>query len=193
MLEQEGLKLVVRAIELVDQQDRGHWIVMGDHVEEGPTDEKRGAEELVDARCLRVRLGRPDVLHLPGVVPVVKRVTDIRCLVGLQADQPRPQDAGERLRELNLLHAGLPSSSSGFSSRIATMASRSPLATLNACSTVTSPVSARYPWDASRAERSSGATPAWVEDDVTAGPRRRHRWIRSSRPAGRRIVRSGSR
>ena len=83
-LEQEGLELVVGAVDLVDEQDDG--LLGGDRLQQRPADEELGPEELllVDGALLR----GADVQQLAGVVPLVDGVGDVEALVALQADQP---------------------------------------------------------------------------------------------------------
>ena len=59
--------------------------------------------------CLgnRALLRRADVQQLAGVVPLVDGVRDVEPLVALQPDQPRVEDASERLRGLGLADARL--------------------------------------------------------------------------------------
>ena len=97
-LEQEGLELLVGAVDLVDQEhDR---LVPVDRLEERPADEVLGPEELLLAD--RPLLRGADVQQLARVVPLVDRVRDVEPLVALQPDQPRAEDGGERLRGLRL-------------------------------------------------------------------------------------------
>ena len=83
-LEQEGLELVVGAVDLVDEQHDG--LLGGDRLQQRAADEELGAEELllVDRALLR----GADVQQLAGVVPLVDGVRDVEALVALQADQP---------------------------------------------------------------------------------------------------------
>ena len=102
-LEQERLELLVRAVDLVDQEhDR---LVGVDRLEQRTPDQELGAEELV----LRDRplLRRADVEQLARVVPLVDGVGDVEALVALQPDQPRAERRRERLRRLGLPHARL--------------------------------------------------------------------------------------
>ena len=111
-LEQKRLELLVRAVDLVDQEQ--HALLGLDRLEHGPPDQELAAEQLglVD----RARLRCADVQQLAGVVPFVDRVGDIEPLVALQADQRR-----SRARLAIALAASVlptpasPSSSSGFS------------------------------------------------------------------------------
>ena len=57
-LEQERLELVVRAVDLVDQQHRRHRVVVLDRVEQRPADEELAAEEVVETRCATLAFRR---------------------------------------------------------------------------------------------------------------------------------------
>jgi hypothetical protein len=96
-LEQEGLELVVGAIELVDQQHRP-----------GPRQrlEQRPAQE--ELRGVQLgRAARAQLQQLARIVPVVQRVVDVDALVALQPDERRAGRRGECLGELGLPDAGL--------------------------------------------------------------------------------------
>ena len=118
-LQQEGLELVVGAVDLVDQQHRRLRVVVVDRVQQRPALEELRAEQLVQALLAAAGLGgleRADVEQLPGVVPVVEGVRDVDALVALEADQAGAEDVGHHLGELGLADPASPSSSSGFSS-----------------------------------------------------------------------------
>jgi hypothetical protein len=102
-LEQEGLELVVGAVDLVDEQDDG--LLGGDRLQQRTADEEVGPEELllVDRPLLR----GADVQQLAGVVPLVDGVGDVEALVALKADQPGAAGARQRLGQLGLADAGL--------------------------------------------------------------------------------------
>jgi hypothetical protein len=102
-LEQERLELLVRAIDLVDEEhDR---LLRVDRLEQRATDEELGPEELLLRH--RALLRRPDVEELTWVVPLVHRVRDVETLVALQANEPRVAGRRERLRGLRLADARL--------------------------------------------------------------------------------------
>ena len=97
-LEQERLELLVRAVDLVDQEhDR---LVRVDRLEQRPADQELRAEELVlgDRSLLR----GADVEELARVVPLVDGVRDVEALVALEPDQPGAERRRERLRGLGL-------------------------------------------------------------------------------------------
>ena len=102
-LEQERLELLVGAVDLVDQED--DRLVRVDRLEQRPSDQELGAEELLlrDGALLR----RADVEELARVVPLVDGVRDVEPLVALEPDQPRGERRRERLRGLGLPDAGL--------------------------------------------------------------------------------------
>src|SRR5262249_50406616 len=50
---------------------------------------------------------RPDLQHLPRVVPLVERLVGVDALVTLQPDEPAAEDAGEHLGRLGLAHPDL--------------------------------------------------------------------------------------
>ena len=97
-LEQEGLELVVGAVDLVDQEHDG--LLALDRLEQRPPDQELAAEELLLGHGALLR--RPDVEQLARVVPLVDGVGDVEALVALQTDQPRAERSGERLRRLGL-------------------------------------------------------------------------------------------
>ena len=103
-LEQEGLELVVGAVDLVDQQHDGLRGIGLQRLQQRPAQEELAPEQL--AR-LRPRLGGADGQQLALVVPVVDGVVEVDALVALQADQARALRLGERARHLRLPHARL--------------------------------------------------------------------------------------
>ena len=103
-LEQEGLELVVGAVDLVDQQ----------HDRAGDARAPRAAAGASrNSRRKRSRLGRLAALgrahreQLARIVPVIERAVHVDPLVALEADQPRAGRRGERLRGLGLADPGL--------------------------------------------------------------------------------------
>ena len=102
-LEQEGLELLVGAVDLVDEQDDG--VVGLDRLEQRPADEEVRPEELLlgDGPLLC----GPDMQQLTRVVPLVDRVRDVQPLVALEPDQPGSPCVRECLRRLRLAHARL--------------------------------------------------------------------------------------
>ena len=108
-LEQVGLELLVRPVDLVDQQHRRHPIGGLERLEQGPLEQELGAEDVVGRRLvdLAARFEQPDLEHLARVVPLVDRGVDVQALVALEADEPRPERCREHLRELRLADARL--------------------------------------------------------------------------------------
>jgi hypothetical protein len=101
-LEQEGLELVVGAVDLVDQQH--HVLLRLERLEQRPPQQELVAEQLARRRP---GLGRADRQQLALVVPVVDRVVQVDALVALQPDQARTGGGRERPRDLGLADAGL--------------------------------------------------------------------------------------
>jgi hypothetical protein len=50
---------------------------------------------------------RPDLQHLPGIVPLVQRLIGVDALVALQPDQPPAEDLRQHLGDLGLADADL--------------------------------------------------------------------------------------
>ena len=76
-----------------------------DRLEQRPPDEELRPEQLLLGH--RAFLRRADVEQLARVVPLVDGVRDVEALVALEPDQPRAEDARQRLRRLRLPHARL--------------------------------------------------------------------------------------
>ena len=106
-LEEEGLEVVVGAIELVDQQDRGAWPGVLERTQQRAADEVLGREEPFLADLLAARLGQADAQELARIVPLVQRLGRVDALVALQADQRGVQGGGQGLGRLGLAHPGL--------------------------------------------------------------------------------------
>ncbi len=102
-LEQEGLELVVGAVQLVHEQDRAGS--RPDRREQGPLHEELRTEEVVDVPLGLGCIHRPHGQQLPGVVPLVQRLGRIDPLVALETDQPPSQELAEDLRHLRLADA----------------------------------------------------------------------------------------
>src|SRR5258708_653942 len=107
-LEQKRLELLVGPIDLVDQQHRRDWIVVVYGIEEGPSQEELGAEDLAlrDAAVLPFT-HQPDVQELPRIIPLVDRMRQVDAFVALEADEPRAQHVGHDLCGLRLADPGL--------------------------------------------------------------------------------------
>ena len=109
-LEQEGLELVVGAVDLVDQQQRRALLEGGQH-------RPREQEPLVVQALLGLlgsrrgpatrRLEGAQVQDLAREVPVVERLGGVDALVALQPHQRQLQRLGQRLGERGLARAGL--------------------------------------------------------------------------------------
>ena len=112
-LEQECLELLVRAVDLVDQQH--DVLVRVDRLEQRPPDQELRAEELVFGD--RAFLCGADVEELARVVPLVDGVCDVEALVALQPDQASAERAGERLGRLCLADSGFPLEQHGLLER----------------------------------------------------------------------------
>jgi len=109
-LEQERLELFVRAIDLVDEQDRRFSLVVLDRLEQRTFDEKCRAEDLALDACavvgFRSAFGEADVEYLLGIVPFVERMADIEALIALQSDEPTSESRREHLCHFGLADAG---------------------------------------------------------------------------------------
>ena len=97
--EQEGLELLVGAIDLVDQQ---HGRVRRAQRREHRTLDQEALAIDVDAFVARL----PDRQHLARIVPLIERGRRVDALVALQADQPAAEHGGDRLGGFGLADAG---------------------------------------------------------------------------------------
>jgi len=112
-LEEEGLELVVGAVDLVDQQ---HARAGLQRAQDGAGEQEArvvergldrvGVEGLPGGR--RRRLQRAQVQELSREVPVVEGLGSVDAVVALQPDQVGAQHLGERLRQRGLARARLP-------------------------------------------------------------------------------------
>jgi hypothetical protein len=118
-LEQEGLEVVVGAVELVDEQHGRERSRVRERLQQGPSQEVLLGEQVVLAQVVAAGLGEPDPQELAGVVPLVQRLGDVDALVALQAQQRRAERGRERLGRLGLPTPASPSSSSGCGRRSA--------------------------------------------------------------------------
>ena len=110
--QQIAFELLIRPVELVDEQYRGPRASVAERLQQRPFDQEVGTEQLAGARAAiargrAVRLGQADLDQLPRVVPLVHRVGDVEPLIALQADQVGPERRREHLRDLGLADAGL--------------------------------------------------------------------------------------
>ena len=106
-LEQEGLELLVGAVDLVDQQHRR--LLAPDRGEQRPLQQIALREDVLLDRVgiLADALARLDGEQLALIVPLVERGVLVEALVALQADQLGAVHGGERLGDLGLADAGL--------------------------------------------------------------------------------------
>ena len=114
-LQQEGLELVVGAVDLVDEQ---HGVGRAQRLQDRPLQQETLVEQrLLQALGVKIILGRgldrPDVQDLAGEVPVVERLARLDPLVALQPDQLRAGDLAHASASDVLPVPGSPSSSSG--------------------------------------------------------------------------------
>src|SRR5205823_14195201 len=107
-LEQERLELLVRAVDLVDQEHRRRGVVVVDGIEQRAPQQELAAEDLALGGFSILALAhQADVQQLPRVVPLVDRVSEVDSLVALEPDQARAQHVGHHLGRLGLAHARL--------------------------------------------------------------------------------------
>src|SRR5436189_5635220 len=88
-LEEIGLELLVRPVDLVDHEDGRLGPRVLERAQERPPDQKLLGEDVLRSRLLRLapRLEQPDLEHLAGIVPLVDGGVDVEPLVTLQSDQ----------------------------------------------------------------------------------------------------------
>ena len=109
-LEQEPLELFVRAIQLVDQQNRGSISSARQGLEQRTLDQELFAEELLGGRPAvdgASRLHQPDFEELPRIVPLVHGVADIEAFVALQPYEVDVEARREHLCDVGLADARL--------------------------------------------------------------------------------------
>ena len=113
-LEQEGLELVVGAVDLVDQEH--HRRLLLERVEQRALEQELAAEEPALGRVgpLAARLGGANREQLALIVPVVERLVQVDPLVTLEADQPGARRTRQRLGHLGLANPGLPLDEQGL-------------------------------------------------------------------------------
>lgn len=114
-LEEEGLELVVGAIDLVDEEHGHRPDPRLKGPQEGPTDEEALVVDLVlgFASGLAGGLDSPQVEQLARVVPLVCRLAEVDALVALQAEQLAPVQAESTLATSVLPTPASPSRKSG--------------------------------------------------------------------------------
>ena len=98
-LQEERLELVVRAVDLVDEEQRARGSA------------QRGEQRALDQERLVVQVdvvlaGAAQREHLRGVVPLVERRRRVHALVALEPDEVAAEHLGERLARLGLAHPG---------------------------------------------------------------------------------------
>ncbi len=93
--QQKGFEFLVRAVNLIDQQDGRIGRAQRRH--HRPLDQERLAVN-IDALVARLT----DRQHLPGIVPLVERGGGVDPLVALQADETARQHRGDRLSGFRL-------------------------------------------------------------------------------------------
>ncbi len=100
-LEQEGLELMIRTVDLVDEQHRLLWPPQTS--KHRPFDQKFVAVNVNRAVALALLAERQ---HLPWKIPLVERRRGVDALVALQAKERAAQHAGDRLGGLGLPDTG---------------------------------------------------------------------------------------
>ena len=109
-LEQVSFELLVSAIDLVDQQDRGTRPRGVDRLQQRPLDQERFAVQLPpSAGAVQLPGGfeNAQLDELPGVVPLVDGVGDVESFVALQPDEIGLERCGDRSGQRGLPDAGL--------------------------------------------------------------------------------------
>ena len=105
-LEQECLELLVGSVDLVDEQDRRHRVVVVDRVEQRTAQQELRAEHvLLGADAVLALADQPDMQQLARVVPLVRGMGEVDALVALQPDQAGPETRRQRSRRLGLADA----------------------------------------------------------------------------------------
>ena len=109
--QEEPFKLLIGAVELVNEEHRGAVTALVDGFQKRALDQELRAEQ-VDVRGVTVP-GLPPGLHqanfqqLAGVVPLVDRVVDVEALVALQPDQIGAESGSQSAGDFGLADAGL--------------------------------------------------------------------------------------
>jgi hypothetical protein len=104
-LQQEGLELVVGAIDLVDEEHRP--LTGPDRVQQRPLDQELGSVQFRDVLAHLAGLQGPGIEQLARVVPLVERLRGVDAFVALEPDQLRVEQPGERLAYFRLADPGL--------------------------------------------------------------------------------------
>ena len=89
-------------VDLVDEQNR--LVARPDGLEKRALEQELGTEQPVHGLLIgRLMLRqRPDLQHLPGIVPFVQCLVRVDALVALQPDQPPAENCGQDLGDLGL-------------------------------------------------------------------------------------------
>src|SRR5712692_124607 len=107
-LEQKGLELFVRPVDLIDQEHRRRGVVVVDGVQQRAAEEELRAEDLTLCQpAVFALVEEPDVQELAWVVPLVNRVGEVDSLVALEADEPSAKHFRHDLGGLRLSHPRL--------------------------------------------------------------------------------------
>jgi hypothetical protein len=104
-LKQECLERIVRAVQLVDQQDG--VVARAERAKQRALEQVTGGVKLILGLTAAVG-DRTQVHQLPRVVPLVKGGSGVDPLVALQSKQMTPGGSGKRLRDLGLPDARFP-------------------------------------------------------------------------------------
>ena len=101
-LEQERLEVVIRAVDLVDQENGRPRAGMLERAEQRAANQIVGTEEVLLRELRAARVGEPDAQELARVVPLVQRLCRVDAVVALEADQRRVEHGRQRLAGLGL-------------------------------------------------------------------------------------------
>ena len=107
-LEQEGLELVVGAVDLVDQEHRRDLAVVREGPEQRALHQEAGRVQLVLVDPFAARFEGPKVEQLARVVPFVNGLRGVDPLVALEPHELAAGPLREHFRDLGLADAGLP-------------------------------------------------------------------------------------
>src|SRR5262245_2032453 len=109
LVEQEAYKCLVGSVDLVDQKHGRSRARRIDRLQQRTPNQKpfrvQRMPRLIGIEILG-RLEDAELEQLPGVIPLVERVTDLEALVALKTDQIAVEDTRNRCRERRLADAG---------------------------------------------------------------------------------------
>ena len=108
--QQVRFERLVGAVELVDQQHRRGASLRHERFQNRPPDQEPLGENVGCERFavdLALRFGKPNLDHLPRVIPLVHRRRRVEAFVALQADQLAAERGCQHLGDLRLAHARL--------------------------------------------------------------------------------------